>query len=300
MAATIDLTAVTAAPAIVQDQFLLDILAEAKEFAVGGMRSRTFSNLGVAGCVVRLCEHNILAVAKTRDHVKAFRAQSIAAFSIPCSQVTGDSWTVNKLDESHKVHYLIQCLPPDVQTLAPSVNWESLRTLARWATHNVTEDLFEPGSVYAEAWALKTGCEAKAAELVTALATSPMERDELVKALDAHEVAIGAKTAKTVDEDGPADKFLASVKAGRERLKWTKAKLLSELVRVKQIDKPAEAFDPANMTEAEAQSVIDKLTAWISAARANAKPAGPVTITLNATSKPNHDPLASAQTRNVA
>ncbi len=221
----------------VQDAFTLDEIRKAVAFAKTGARARTTANLGVAGCIARVIEHTVLAVAKSRADVKLYRSQSIALFSVPCSQATGDSWTVSRLNEALNVHYFAESLPSDVKPMVDAINWESLRTLARWAIHNAGEDLFETGASYLEAWTLKTGCEEHAANLVRSLAVAPQGRADLIADLDAHELALSGKAAPDTDDDDKAAlAFLRSVRVGRDKLGWSKARLLTELLGAKVVD----------------------------------------------------------------
>ncbi len=188
---------VSVAPEPPADDFVPLSICRAVKLVTRAEHGRTRSNLGVADELVKSIDHTLLTVCKAHEDVNEWREDTIGRFTKPISLATGLTLTTKKLSEYLKVRYLVDSLPSDVAAKAQRVNWESLRTLARWITHIPGETTFSPGEEYTEQWNVTTGCETRLADLVTSLASKPQSSSDLRKALDSHEESIGiAKPGK--------------------------------------------------------------------------------------------------------
>ncbi len=267
------------------DTFTRDQIKEAVRLARTLERSTTRANLGIAECLVRAVEHDVIGAANTVDDIKDFRAQSIGLFSTPISKATGRAITAKYLTEFVAVRNMRDSLPSDVQPLVEKVGWESLRILARWSIHLANDTLFEKGETYVESWKITTGCEEKLEELIRTMVKRPKDRKSLRDAMDKHEASLrGDEGSSSTDEFKAISSFLSSIGTRAEKLKMSKSTLAWWMLKTKVV------------------SLADFIAAaeTIQRENTNSKPTPQITPTLNATTRPNHDPLANGQTRKVA
>lgn len=279
----------TSAPTVEtsEDTFTKDQIREAVRLAKTLERSTTKANLGIAECLVRAVEHDVVEAANSVDDIKDFRAQSIGLFSTPISKATGRAITAKYLTEFVAIRHMRECLTEDVKPLVDRVGWESLRILARWAIHLPNDTLFEKHETYVESWRIQTGCEEKLEELVTLLAKRPKDRKTLRDIMDRHEASLrGDDGSASTDEFKEISRFLASIETKCKSLKMSKSTLAWWLLKTKTLNM-ADLISAAETIQRE--NVHGKPTAV---------PA--VTATLDDSGKPNLNPLVNAATRIIS